>query len=408
MIALSQLSISSWKQFDKVKIDFHPNLTVLTGANGSGKSTLLKILAEQLGWSAQEISALQTHPETGKTDFRPLKYSLVEPDGGYLVIGKLEYTDNEQCTITVPNDSRMVFSVSFNPSRRLLGLFIPASRPSFTYTPLENLNTRTPSPQEVLAESQATEREWSGGNGNGSIAANMKRNLLVWISHGYGNARTEPMPELVEHFEGFENVLRKLLPPEIGFQSLIHRNGEILLSCRGAKIPLESVSGGISQIICLAWEIYLGSIAHPEGSIVLIDEVENQLHATLQRSIMPNLLHAFPYMQFVISTHSPLVVGSVKNSNVYALTFSGGEVTSTKLDLKNKAQSATQVLQDILGVPFTMPIWVEEKLEQITSEYSSLELNANTAGKMRSELADMGLEELMPDALVEIANKKHD
>ena len=40
--------------------------------------------------------------------------------------------------------------------------------------------------------------------------------------------------------------------------------------------------------------------------IVVIDEVELHLHTNLQRKVLPKLLHMFPKVQFVISSHSPL------------------------------------------------------------------------------------------------------
>jgi len=41
---LASIRLHQWRQFDQIDIDFHPRLTVLTGANGSGKSTILSIL----------------------------------------------------------------------------------------------------------------------------------------------------------------------------------------------------------------------------------------------------------------------------------------------------------------------------------------------------------------------------
>ena len=40
--------------------------------------------------------------------------------------------------------------------------------------------------------------------------------------------------------------------------------------------------------------------------IVVIDEVELHLHTNLQRKVLPKLLHMFPKVQFIISSHSPL------------------------------------------------------------------------------------------------------
>ncbi|MGQ7871561.1 AAA family ATPase [Bacillus sp. 1A] len=46
---IKNLKIKNWNQFDNVDIDFHPKLTVLTGANGAGKSTILRMFSTQLG-----------------------------------------------------------------------------------------------------------------------------------------------------------------------------------------------------------------------------------------------------------------------------------------------------------------------------------------------------------------------
>ncbi|WP_160182310.1 AAA family ATPase, partial [Paraglaciecola mesophila] len=50
------IEIKNWRQFDSVKIDFHPNLTVITGANGAGKTTVLGMLSRHFGWNIQYAS----------------------------------------------------------------------------------------------------------------------------------------------------------------------------------------------------------------------------------------------------------------------------------------------------------------------------------------------------------------
>lgn len=104
---------------------------------------------------------------------------------------------------------------------------------------------------------------------------------------------------------------------------------------------------------------------------MIIDEVENHLHPIMQRKVLPDLVNAFPNARFIVSTHSPLVVGSVKDSAVYALKHnSAGKVDSHQLDLHHQAKNAIEVLDEILGVSFTMPIWVEDKLNSINKNMS--------------------------------------
>lgn len=56
VITFKKLHIEGWRQLDSVDIDFHPKLTIITGANGAGKSTLLSILTRHIGWQKQFLS----------------------------------------------------------------------------------------------------------------------------------------------------------------------------------------------------------------------------------------------------------------------------------------------------------------------------------------------------------------
>lgn len=53
--------------------------------------------------------------------------------------------------------------------------------------------------------------------------------------------------------------------------------------------------------------------------IVLIDEVDLHLHPSWQRSLCDRLIETFPNCQFVLTTHSPLVISDCKNVLVYTL-----------------------------------------------------------------------------------------
>lgn len=53
--------------------------------------------------------------------------------------------------------------------------------------------------------------------------------------------------------------------------------------------------------------------------IVLIDEVETHLHLELQKKILPLLTKLFPNIQFIISTHSPFILNSLRDVVIYDL-----------------------------------------------------------------------------------------
>ena len=50
------LRLSGWRQFKTIEIDFHPNLTIITGSNGAGKTTLLNMLSGHFGWQFPLVS----------------------------------------------------------------------------------------------------------------------------------------------------------------------------------------------------------------------------------------------------------------------------------------------------------------------------------------------------------------
>jgi predicted ATP-binding protein involved in virulence len=52
---------------------------------------------------------------------------------------------------------------------------------------------------------------------------------------------------------------------------------------------------------------------------VLVDEVDLYLHPEWQVSVIPRLARAMPNLQFVFTTHSPLVVGTLHRENIRVL-----------------------------------------------------------------------------------------
>lgn len=94
-INFKQLTIRNWKQFQEIDLEFHPNLTVLTGANGSGKTTLLNLLARHFGWNFSELATPARDQKSGFFKFftRFFKSPFVGDDNK---IGELTYTDGLQ------------------------------------------------------------------------------------------------------------------------------------------------------------------------------------------------------------------------------------------------------------------------------------------------------------------------
>jgi hypothetical protein len=101
-------------------------------------------------------------------------------------------------------------------------------------------------------------------------------------------------------------------------------DGGLRFRVGGADHPFDALSAG--QRAHLGWlgDLLFHAIAHLPAraalaevrGLVLVDQIDLHLHPDAQREIVPTIARAFPGLQFVITTHSPLVVGSVWKSNV--------------------------------------------------------------------------------------------
>ena len=94
-------------------------------------------------------------------------------------------------------------------------------------------------------------------------------------------------------------------------------------------------------------------------AILLIDEIENHLHPTWQRRVIPALLDHFPGLQIFATTHSPFVVAGLRAGQVHLLKRDeNGAVTATTNTEDVIGWTADEILRNIMGV--------EEPTDQLT------------------------------------------
>ncbi|MFI0478897.1 MAG: AAA family ATPase [Candidatus Rhabdochlamydia sp.] len=405
----TKITLRGWQQFESIDIDFHHQLTVLTGANGSGKTTILQQLAKHFGWDVPSLST----PFLDKIGslWKWVSGTIIkDANSAHIKIGEINYSNGNVAQLNVPPQNSAQYNIQINNIQSVKCFYIPSHRSVFRYQQLDNIPTRNTIDKNLAFQkvSGSTRNRYLGGHDQSSSFF-MKETLISWSIFGRGNVDLQPDQKLLDYYQGFENTLKDILPKELGFQKFTIQNFEVVLECKAGNFIIDAASGGISAIIDMAWQIYMFSPEKGENFTVIIDEIENHLHPTMQRRILPDFIKAFPNVRFIVSTHSPLIVGSVKDSSVYVLKNNEqNRIISQKLDLINKAKTASEILDEVLGVSFTMPVWVEEELRKSIDKYTQSEITEASFAALRGDLAKVGLERLMPEAISRIIEKKDD
>ena len=85
--------------------------------------------------------------------------------------------------------------------------------------------------------------------------------------------------------------------------------------------------------------------------ILLIDEIENHLHPTWQRRVIPALLEHFPGLQIFATTHSPFIVAGLRAGQVHLLKRDAdGAVTASTNQRDIIGWTTDEILRTFMGV----------------------------------------------------------
>ena len=126
-------------------------------------------------------------------------------------------------------------------------------------------------------------------------------------------------------FISFEDKLRKIFNDD-SLELIFDRKNYTFYfkSLEREQFGFKELSDGYSAVIDILTELILKVEASDSKSfdiqgVVLIDEVETHLHLELQQNILPLLTTFFPNIQFIVTTHSPVVLASLENCVIYDL-----------------------------------------------------------------------------------------
>lgn len=140
------------------------------------------------------------------------------------------------------------------------------------------------------------------------------------------------------------------------------------------RLPVDNLSDGIRTMIGLVADIahravrlnpHLGENAPPvTPGIVLIDEVDMHLHPEWQQHVIQSLQTAFPKIQFIVTTHSPQVLSTVKAESIRVIHCNNNEWFAETPTQQTRGDKSSDILAYLMGVDPTPPTEETQQLQR--------------------------------------------
>jgi predicted ATP-binding protein involved in virulence len=136
------------------------------------------------------------------------------------------------------------------------------------------------------------------------------------------------------------------------------RMDELVYSNSKEDLPIRILSSGFRTLIGMVYDIsYRMAILNPNlrknivdetPGIVLIDEIDMHLHPKWQWKISEALKETFPKVQFITTTHSPIVLSSCKNDRIIILDNDENNNLEIEYEESKKGWQINDVLEKVM------------------------------------------------------------
>lgn len=131
-----------------------------------------------------------------------------------------------------------------------------------------------------------------------------------WLSKRFLSSNGRP--ELSR--DHLEKILSSLLEDKVHIE--LNEGNQIIYYEKGYPMSLKELSEGYRSIIIFVCDLLIklsqfcaeGYDVFQEHGVVLIDEIDQHLHPRWQLTIVKKLRNLFPNIQFIMTTHSPVIV----------------------------------------------------------------------------------------------------
>lgn len=427
---IQSFSLKNIGQFQDLSVSLAPttqhasNITVFIGNNGSGKTSLLKSVTTALTWYVARLK----HDKSNGT---PIPESVILNTANAAAVEILVNDQNLQqqtqaytWRITKNRTARKAeFSTYLTELNQLtdnykqwLGDDDKSSLPLIAFYPVER--SVIDIPLKIREKHQFLQID---GYDNALNNAVDFRRFFEWFRdrediENESNITVEILQLLEESPKADIQVLRNILAnarkdPQLEavrraiytfipeFSNLrVRRKPRLHMSVdkNDKTLNVTQLSQGEKSLMALVGDIArrlammnpkLDNPLHGKG-IILIDEIDMHLHPQWQRSIIQRLQTTFPNCQFILTTHSPLVISDTQNILVYDL--DGQDITALP---SLYGQDANTVLLQYMDTSYRNPKVAEQISQAMDAiQNNQLEQANQLIQTLRLELGENQLE----------------
>ena len=384
---IKQLRLKSFRGISNLTLEFDPQLNILFGNNGLGKSSILDCNAVFLAYLMGKIrdfhsfegsmppafterdisngcSETQTEIDISVSGMpKDLNLALVLTRKKFVSDGydPLEFDKNTTIAMANPthydNRSNLADGETFHEF-----VYAQLRANSMASLPLAVYYSSNRSVRDINLESSENRTvNQLTANDQAIVAGKINfKDLFVWFRNTEDLENEEWRNGNRDYRDrGLESVRNAITSIMSGFTDLQVKRSrmEMTLKKQGQELIINQLSDGEKNLLAMVGDLARRlAIANPEmekpeqgSGVVLIDEIELHLHPKWQRMVIPALLRTFPNCQFIITTHSPQVLGEVKDGKIYRLANTESGVTAEIV--RTYGRDSNRILEDEMGVP---------------------------------------------------------
>ena len=373
---LDHVEIENYRAIKSLRLPLHPDLNVLHGDNGHGKTSVLTAIATGLGSILDFLPGLDPDPDS---DTAVSGVDFLESDcrGSQLPRVVLKAVDDGPAWERRKDGPLHWKDDDLQALRDNIYAIVNAANTQGA-TPL-NLpivafydTDRAVDPPKRRSKAFNRERfaRYQALQGALSFGRYEFRDFFAWF-YAKENDELREERERREHGDfgyrcnDLEAVRRAItsMIPEVSNPRIKEHPLRFVVSARlddgsPQELSIDQLSGGYRIMLALAADLarrmaqgnpHLDNPLESEA-VVLIDEVELHLHPAWQQRVLADLTKTFPNTQFIVSTHSPQVLTTVKPEHILELSREEGEIVAGSAAATTYGAQAGHVLAMVMGV----------------------------------------------------------